>query len=49
VFPSKKAIKREREKLREMTNRHQNHKPIPVGYSDEGERCSGGKPNGIPG
>src|SRR5215470_14228562 len=30
VFPSKKAIQREREKLREMTNRHQSHKPIPV-------------------
>ena len=30
VFPSKKAIQREREKLREMTSRHQNHKPIPV-------------------
>ena len=30
VFSSKKAIQREREKLREMTSRHQNHKPIPV-------------------
>jgi RNA-directed DNA polymerase len=30
VFPSKKAIQREREKLREMTSRHQNHEPIPV-------------------
>jgi RNA-directed DNA polymerase len=30
VFPSSKASQREREKLREMTNRHQCHKPIPV-------------------
>src|SRR6516225_4712235 len=30
VFPSKKAVQREREKLRDMTNRHQCHKPIPV-------------------
>jgi RNA-directed DNA polymerase len=30
VFPSKQAIQREREKLHEMTNRHQCHKPIPV-------------------
>ena len=30
VFPSKKAIQREREKLREVTSSHQNHKPIPV-------------------
>ena len=30
VFPSKKAIQREREKLHEMTNRHQCFKPIPV-------------------
>ena len=28
--PSKQAVQREREKLREMTNRHQCHKPIPV-------------------
>jgi RNA-directed DNA polymerase len=30
VFPSVKALQREREKLHEMTNRHQCHKPIPV-------------------
>jgi RNA-directed DNA polymerase len=30
VFPSKKALRREREKLHEMTSRHQRHKPIPV-------------------
>ena len=30
AFPSNKAVQREREKLREMTNRHQCHKPIPV-------------------
>jgi len=30
VFPSKKAVQREREKLREMTNRRQRHKPISV-------------------
>ena len=30
VIPSKKAVRREREKLREMTNRHQCVKPIPV-------------------
>jgi RNA-directed DNA polymerase len=30
VFPSRKAIQREREKLREMTDRHQRSKPIPV-------------------
>jgi hypothetical protein len=30
VFPSEKAVQREREKLRDMTNRHQCHKPIPV-------------------
>ena len=30
AFPSKKAVQREREKLREMTDRHQCHKPIPV-------------------
>ena len=30
VIPSNKAIQREREKLREMTDRHQRHKPIPV-------------------
>ena len=30
VVPSNKAIQREREKLREMTDRHQCHKPIPV-------------------
>jgi RNA-directed DNA polymerase len=30
VFPSKKAIQREREKLHEMTNSHQCFKPIPV-------------------
>src|SRR5882724_50188 len=30
VVPSNKAIQREREKLREMTDRHQRHKPIPV-------------------
>ena len=30
VFPSVKAPQREREKLHEMTNRHQCHKPIPV-------------------
>jgi RNA-directed DNA polymerase len=30
VFPSRKAVQREREKLHEMTNRHQCHKPIPV-------------------
>jgi len=28
VFPSKKAVQREREKLREMTNSHQCYKPI---------------------
>jgi RNA-directed DNA polymerase len=30
VFPSRKAVPREREKLHEMTNRRQCHKPIPV-------------------
>ena len=30
VTPSRKAVRREREKLREMTNRHQCVKPIPV-------------------
>ena len=30
VFPSKKALQREREKLHEMTNSHQCFKPIPV-------------------
>src|SRR4029079_1893887 len=30
VIPSRKAVRREREKLREMTNRHQCVKPIPV-------------------
>ena len=30
VFPSKKAVQRAREKLHEMTDRHQCHKPIPV-------------------
>src|SRR5216683_4676685 len=30
MFPSKKAIQREREKLHEMTNSHQCFKPIPV-------------------
>ena len=30
VFPSKKAVKRERAKLHEMTNSHQCFKPIPV-------------------
>jgi RNA-directed DNA polymerase len=30
VFPSKKAVQREREKLHEMTNNHQCFKPIPV-------------------
>jgi RNA-directed DNA polymerase len=30
VVPSNKAIQREREKLREMADRHQCHKPIPV-------------------
>jgi len=30
VFPSKKAIQREREKLHAMTNSHQCFKPIPV-------------------
>ena len=30
AFPSNKAVQREREKLREMTNRHQCHKPIPI-------------------
>ena len=30
AFPSNKAVQREREKLREMTNRHHCHKPIPV-------------------
>jgi len=30
VFPSKKAIQREKEKLHEMTDRHQCFKPIPV-------------------
>jgi len=30
VFPSKKAVQREREKLHEMTNSHQCFKPIPV-------------------
>ena len=30
VFPSKKAIQREREKLHEMTDSHQCFKPIPV-------------------
>lgn len=29
VFPSAKAVAREREKLREMTNVHQSHTPIP--------------------
>jgi RNA-directed DNA polymerase len=29
VFPSKKAVQRERDKLREMTNSHQCFKPIP--------------------
>jgi len=30
VFPSKKAVQREREKLHEMTDSHQCFKPIPV-------------------
>jgi len=30
VFPSKKAVQREREKLHEMTSSHQCFKPIPV-------------------
>ena len=30
VFPSKKALQREREKLHEMTNSHQCFKPIPI-------------------
>ncbi len=30
VFPSKKAVQKEREKLHEMTNSHQCFKPIPV-------------------
>jgi RNA-directed DNA polymerase len=30
VFPSKKAVQREREKVHEMTNRHQCFKPIPT-------------------
>ena len=30
VFPSKKAVQREREKLHEMTNSHQCFKPVPV-------------------
>jgi len=30
VFPSKKAVQREREKLHEMTNSHQCLKPIPI-------------------
>jgi len=30
VFPSKKAVQRERDKLREMTNSHQCFKPIPT-------------------
>jgi len=30
VYPSNKAVQREKEKLREMTNRHQCHKPIPI-------------------
>src|SRR5450755_1847676 len=30
VFPSKKAVKREREKLHEMTDSHQCFKPIPI-------------------
>ena len=29
MFPSKKAVQRERDKLHEMTNRHQCFKPIP--------------------
>jgi RNA-directed DNA polymerase len=30
VFPSKKAVQRERDKLHEMTNSHQCYKPIPI-------------------
>src|SRR5260370_20438043 len=30
VFPSKKAVQREREKLHEMTDSHQCFKPIPI-------------------
>ena len=30
VFPSKKAVQRERDQLREMTNSHQCFKPIPT-------------------
>jgi RNA-directed DNA polymerase len=30
VFPSKKAVQKEREKLHEMTNSHQCFKPIPI-------------------
>jgi RNA-directed DNA polymerase len=30
VFPSKKAVQRERDKLREMTNRHQCFKPVSI-------------------
>jgi RNA-directed DNA polymerase len=41
VFPSKKAVQRERDKLREMTNSHQCFKPIPELLDDLSRHLKG--------
>ena len=41
VFPSKKAVQRERAKLHEMTNSHQCFKPIPVLIAELNRRLKG--------
>jgi RNA-directed DNA polymerase len=41
MFPSKKAVQREREKLHEMTNSHQCYKPIPVLIDDLNRQLKG--------
>jgi RNA-directed DNA polymerase len=41
VFPSKKAVQREREKLHKMTDSHQCFKPIPVLIGELNRRLQG--------
>jgi hypothetical protein len=41
VFPSMKAVQREREKLHEMTNSHQCFKPIPTLIGEQNRRLKG--------
>ena len=43
VMPSKKAVKRERAKLREMTDRHQCFKPLPVLIEELNRQMKGWK------